>query len=48
MILVTHSLETARQANSLAVLDTGQLIDHGTHDELMQRCQRYRQLTGEA
>jgi ATP-binding cassette subfamily B protein len=31
-------------ADSIVVLDDGSVIDHGTHEELMKRCDQYRAL----
>jgi ATP-binding cassette subfamily B protein len=43
-LLVAHRRSTLRLADRIAVVDQGQIIDQGTHAELMARCRRYRQL----
>ena len=40
---VSHRLATIRRADRILVLDGGRLIDQGTHAELAQRCQTYRE-----
>ncbi|MEM7623072.1 MAG: ABC transporter ATP-binding protein, partial [Planctomycetota bacterium] len=43
-LVVAHRLSTVLSADTIAVLDRGRLIDHGTHAELMDRCETYRVL----
>jgi ATP-binding cassette subfamily B multidrug efflux pump len=43
-IVIAHRLSTIRKADQIAVLDKGQLIEQGTHQELMLRQQAYYQL----
>ena len=35
-IVVAHRLSTIRDANHIAVLEKGQVVESGTHDRLMQ------------
>jgi ABC-type multidrug transport system fused ATPase/permease subunit len=35
MIIIAHGLSTLRNADRLAVLSEGELVEVGTHDELM-------------
>jgi len=41
-LIVAHRLSTVINADLIVVMDQGQLVDQGTHAELMQRCQTYR------
>jgi ATP-binding cassette subfamily B protein len=43
-LLIAHRMSTLELADQIAVLDQGQLVDQGTHEELMQRCPQYRLL----
>lgn len=41
---VTHRLSIIRYATRILVMDEGRIIDDGTHDELMGRCQLYESM----
>ncbi|KAI6234766.1 Multidrug resistance protein pgp-3 [Aphelenchoides fujianensis] len=43
-ITIAHRLSTIRNANRILVFDAGQLVEAGSHDELMERDSRYKQL----
>jgi ATP-binding cassette, subfamily B, bacterial len=43
-LLIAHRLSTLQLADRIAVLEHGQLVDTGTHEELMERCPLYRRL----
>ncbi len=43
-ILIAHRRSTLRLAHRIAVLERGELLDVGTHEELLERCSLYRQL----
>lgn len=43
-LLITHRLSQIRWADKILVLKRGELIDQGTHDELMARSDTYRRI----
>jgi ATP-binding cassette subfamily B protein len=43
-LLITHRLSQIRWADKILFIRKGELIDQGTHDELMQRCAAYRRI----
>ncbi|MGH2507626.1 MAG: ABC transporter ATP-binding protein [Ktedonobacteraceae bacterium] len=43
-LLITHRLSQIRWADKVLVLHQGELIDQGTHDELLSRCETYRRI----
>ncbi len=43
-LLIAHRRSTLQLADKIAVLDAGQLVDLGTHEELTERCALYRLL----
>jgi ATP-binding cassette subfamily B protein/subfamily B ATP-binding cassette protein MsbA len=44
VIIITHRLSTLALADRVAVMNAGQLLDVGTHDQLLGRCDLYRRL----
>lgn len=42
VIMIAHRLKTVRNAAQILVVDNGQIIQHGTHDELMKQDGIYR------
>jgi ABC-type multidrug transport system fused ATPase/permease subunit len=42
--VIAHRLSTIRSADQIMVLEQGEIVEHGTHDELLARGGRYRQL----
>ncbi len=43
-LLITHRLSQIRWADRILVLRRGRLVDQGTHDELLARCEDYRRI----
>jgi len=43
-IVISHRLQTIRNADTILVLDDARLVDNGTHDQLLHRNAIYRQL----
>lgn len=43
-LVIAHRLSTVIHADRIAVLDQGQLVDIGTHQELLARCELYARL----
>ena len=42
--VIAHRLSTIRSANQILVLEGGQIVERGTHEELLEANGRYRQL----
>jgi ATP-binding cassette subfamily B protein len=42
--IITHRLSQIRWADRILVLRRGELVDQGTHEELMERCGAYRRI----
>ena len=43
-IIVAQRISTIRHADQILVLDRGELVGHGTHDELMKTCKVYQEI----
>lgn len=44
VIMVAQRVSTILDADRILVVDDGQIVDSGTHTELMQRCKLYREI----
>ena len=42
--VIAHRLSTVRNANAIMVLENGQIMERGTHDELVAMKGRYYEL----
>lgn len=44
VVVVAHRIATIQSADRIVVLEAGAVVDHGTHEELVQRCATYAAL----
>ena len=44
VLAIAHRLSTVRSADRIVVMDDGAIIDHGTHAQLLLRCELYQRL----
>ena len=44
VLIVAHRLSTVQRANQIVVVDDHQIVDVGTHSELLSRCSKYQEL----
>jgi ATP-binding cassette subfamily B protein len=43
-LLITHRLSQIRWSDKVVVIRRGQVVDEGSHDELMERSELYRRI----
>jgi len=44
MLIVTQRVSTIRHAEQIIVLDDGEMVGKGTHEQLMETCETYREM----
>ncbi len=44
LLIVTQRVSTIRNAEQIIVLDEGRIVGSGTHEELMENCETYREI----
>ena len=44
LIFIAHRLRIAREADQIIVLDNGQCVEQGTHDELLKQGRYYTKM----
>lgn len=44
VLIVTQRVATVKDADQIIVLDMGQIVGKGTHEELMQNCETYQEI----
>ena len=44
MLIVTQRVATVKNADQIIVLDEGQVVGKGTHQELMTSCETYQEI----
>ena len=43
-VYISHRLSSCRFCDEIAVFDNGQVVQYGSHDELVGRCGKYQEL----
>jgi ABC-type multidrug transport system fused ATPase/permease subunit len=42
--IIAHRLSTVRASDQILIVEKGQIVERGQHDELLSRCGRYHEL----
>ena len=43
-LIIAHRISTIKNADKIIIVDDGKIIDLGTHDELISRCEFYKEM----
>jgi ABC-type multidrug transport system fused ATPase/permease subunit len=43
-VLITHRMSTLELADQIMIMREGQIVDCGTHEQLLSRCSEYRRM----
>lgn len=46
IIMIAHRLSTVRECDNIFMLESGQLVAHGTYNELIENCNGFRSMAG--
>ena len=44
ILIVSQRISTIRDADEILVIDNGEIVDSGTHEELVENCDIYREI----
>jgi ATP-binding cassette subfamily C protein len=47
VIIISHRLSTVRKAKKIYVMENGRILDSGSHEELIVRCEKYTEILKE-
>ena len=43
-LVIAHKISTIKDSNKIVVLDSGNVVNQGTHEELLAKCKVYQSL----